>query len=51
MTREQTIQNARDAKFQIEFMAMMLLSDRKEMASEAYQKALAKLVEIIGDDD
>lgn len=47
----QMIQNARDAKFQIEFMAMMLLAGRKEMAAEAYEKALAKLVEIIGDDD
>ena len=51
MNREQMIQNARDAKFQIEFMAMMLLAGRQEMASEAYEKAPAKLVEIIGDDD
>jgi len=51
MTCEQMIQNARDAKFQIEFMAMMLLAGRKEMAAEAYEKALAKLAEIIGDDD
>ena len=51
MNRKQMIQNARDAKFQIELMAVMLLAGRKEIAAEAYEKALAKLVEIIGDDD
>jgi hypothetical protein len=48
MSKEQIIQNAKDAKFQIEFMALMLLSDRKDEAATAYENALAKLSEIVG---
>ena len=43
MSRDDIIQNVKDAKFQIEFMAMMLLSSRHDMAAAAYEKALAKL--------
>jgi len=52
MSRDDIIQNAKDAKFQIEFMAMMLLSSRHDKAAVAYEKALAKLAEIVeGDSD
>lgn len=49
MSRDDIIQNVKDAKFQIEFMALMLLSDRKDKAADAYECALAKLSEIVGD--
>ena len=51
MSRDDMIQNVKDAKFQIEFMALMLLSSRHDMAAAAYEKALAKLVEIVGEND
>jgi len=50
MSRDDMIQNVKDAKFQIEFMALMLLSSRHDMAAAAYEKALAKLSEIVGED-
>lgn len=49
MSRDDIIENVKDAKFQIEFMALMLLSDRTDEAATAYEKALAKLSEIVGD--
>jgi len=49
MSRDDIIQNVKDAKFQIEFMALMLLSGRKDEAATAYEKALAKLSKIVGD--
>ena len=49
MSRDDIIQNVKDAKFQIEFMALMLLADRKDKAADAYECALAKLSEIVGD--
>lgn len=51
MSRDDIIQNVKDAKFQIEFMALMLLSDRQDKAAAAYECALAKLSEIVGEDD
>ena len=50
MSRDDIIQNVKDAKFQIEFMALMLLSDRTDEAATAYEKALAKLSEIVGNE-
>ena len=50
MSKKDMIQNAKDAKFQIEFMALMLLSSRHDKAAAAYECALAKLSEIIGED-
>ena len=49
MSKDDIIQNVKDAKFQIEFMALMLLSDRTDEAATAYEQALAKLSEIVGD--
>ncbi len=49
MSRDDNIQNVKDAKFQIEFMALMLLSDRQDKAAAAYECALAKLSEIVGE--
>ena len=46
-----TVENTKLAKFKIEFMALMLLADRKDMAAKAYEEALDALKEIIGDDD
>ena len=40
---------AKRAKFKIEFMAMMLLADRKDEAAEAYEEALRELKQIIGE--
>ena len=39
MSRDDIIQNVKDAKFQIEFMALMLLSDRQDKAAAAYECA------------
>ena len=50
MSRDDIIQNAKDAKFQIEFMALMLLSSRHDKAAAAYECALAKLSEIVRED-
>ena len=50
MSRDDMIQNAKDAKLQIEFMAMMLLSSRNDMAAAAYEKAIAKLSKSVGED-
>tara|TARA_Y100000361_G_C11040574_1_gene279687 strand:+ start:482 stop:727 length:246 start_codon:yes stop_codon:yes gene_type:complete len=50
MSTDDIIQNVKDAKFQIEFMALMLLSDRTDEAATAYEKALAKLSEIVGNE-
>ena len=50
MSRDDIIQTVKDAKFQIEFMALMLLSSRHDMAAAAYEKAIAKLSEIVGED-
>jgi len=50
MSRDDIIQNVKDAKFQIEFMALMLLSSRHDKAAAAYECALAKLSEIVGED-
>ena len=36
-----------NAKFQFEFMAMMLVSGRQEQAFDAYEKGIALLSEII----
>tara|TARA_Y100000289_G_C3832619_1_gene104387 strand:- start:52 stop:291 length:240 start_codon:yes stop_codon:yes gene_type:complete len=49
MSRDDIIENVKDAKFQIEFMALMLLSSRHDKAAAAYEKALAKLSEIVGE--
>ena len=38
MSRDDIIQNVKDAKFQFEFMALMLLSGRNEKVAEAYEK-------------
>ena len=49
MTQQDMIESAKRAKFKIEFMAMMLLADRKDEAAEAYEEALRELKQIIGD--
>ncbi len=49
MTQQDMIEGAKRAKFRIEFMAMMLLADRKDKAAEAYEEALRELKQIIGD--
>tara|TARA_R100000353_G_scaffold40730_1_gene32290 strand:- start:261 stop:422 length:162 start_codon:yes stop_codon:yes gene_type:complete len=50
MSRDDIIQNVKDAKFQIEFMALMLLSSRHDKAAEAYECAVTKLAEIVTED-
>jgi|TARA_R100000149_G_C5832550_1_gene107584 hypothetical protein len=50
MSKEDMIQNAKDAKFQIEFMALMVMADRRAEAAQACVRAIAKLSEIIGED-
>ena len=50
MKQEDMIELAKQAKFKIEFMALMLLADRKDMAASAYEEALAHLRAIIGDE-
>ena len=50
MSKEDMIQNAKDAKFQVEFMALMVMADRRDKAAQACACALAKLSEIIGED-
>ena len=49
MTQQDMIESAKRAKFKIEFMAMMLLADRKDEAAEAYEEALRELKQSIGD--
>ena len=49
MTQEEMIEGAKRAKFKIEFMALMLISDRKDKAAEAYEEALRELKQIIGE--
>ena len=42
MSRDDIIQNVKDAKFQIEFMALMLLSSRHDIrCAAAYRKRQA----------
>ena len=50
MTQQDMIERAKQAKFKIEFMALMLISDRKDMAASAYEEALAHLKAIIGEE-
>ena len=50
MTQQDMIELAKQAKFKIEFMALMLLADRKDMAASAYEEALANLRAIIGEE-
>mgnify|MGYP003672539489 FL=1 len=50
MTQEDMIELAKQAKFKIEFMALMLLADRKDMAASAHEEALANLRAIIGEE-
>jgi hypothetical protein len=50
MKQEDMIELAKQAKFKIEFMALMLLADRKDMAASAYEEALANLRAIIGEE-
>jgi len=47
MSKDDIIQNVKDAKFQFEFMALMLLSDRKDKAADAYECGITKLSEIV----
>ena len=49
MTQQDMIEGAKRAKFKIEFMAMMLLADRRDKAAEAYEEALRELKQIIGE--
>ena len=49
MTQQDMVEGDKRAKFRIEFMAMMLLADRKDKAAEAYEEALRELKQIIGD--
>ena len=51
MTPEQMQDAAKTAKFKINFMLMMLMAGRNELASEACQTALDALTEIIGEDE
>jgi hypothetical protein len=51
MTPAQMQDNAKTAKFNINFMLMMLMSGRHDEATQACQKALAALTGIIGEDD
>lgn len=51
MTPAQVKDNAKTARFNINFMLMMLMAGRNEQASEACEKALAALAEIIGEDN
>jgi hypothetical protein len=50
MKQEDMIELAKQAKFKIEFMALMLISDRKDMAASAYEEALTHLKTIIGEE-
>jgi hypothetical protein len=50
MTQQDMIERAKQAKFKIEFMALMLISDRKDMAASAYEEALVHLKAIIGEE-
>jgi len=50
MTQQDMVELAKQAKFKIEFMALMLISDRKDMAASAYEEALASLKAIIGEE-
>lgn len=51
MTPAQMQDNAKTAKFNINFMLMMLMAGRNDEASEACEKALAALTDIIGEDE
>lgn len=50
MTQQDMIELAKQAKFQVEFMALMVMADRRDKAAEACACALAKLSEIIGEE-
>ena len=45
------IENAKTAKFQIEYMLLMLMAGRNEQAEEACQKALDALSETIATEE
>lgn len=45
------IENAKTAKFNIEFMLLMLMAGRNEQAQEACQKALDALSETIATEE
>ena len=42
-----TIEKAKLAKFKLEFMALMLVVDRKDEATNAYEEALEAVKQII----
>ena len=50
MSRDDIIQNVKDAKFQFEFMALMLLAGRNEKVAEAYECGITKLAQIANED-
>ena len=51
MSRDDIIRTVKDAKFQFEFMALMLLSDRKDKAADAYECGITKLAQIVRKND
>ncbi len=51
MTPAQMQDNAKTAKFNINFMLMMLMAGRHDEATQACEKALAALTDIIGEDE
>lgn len=51
MSKQDMVDCAKKAKFKVEFMAMMLLSDRKEEAAASYEEALHELQKIINEDE
>jgi len=50
MSRDDIIQTVKDAKFQFEFMALMLLAGRNEKVAEAYECGITKLTQIVEED-
>ena len=51
MSRDDIIQAVKDAKFQFEFMALMLLAGRNEKVAEAYECGITKLAQIVREND
>lgn len=51
MSPAQMQDNAKTAKFNINFMLLMLMSGRDDEATQACEKALAALTDIIGEDE
>lgn len=51
MSTAPLIKNAKTAKFNIEFMLLMLMAGRNEQAQEACQKALDALSETIATEE